>query len=341
MDLLEILQHTALISLFVAAMMIIVDWLNVLTRGTWQRALQGSPWLQYLAAVLLGAMPGCLGAFVVVSLFLHRSLSLGAVVACMIATSGDEAFVMFALFPEKALLLTLGMVAVGLVAGVSTDLVLSRRRDRRAPGHLLPLHEEGDDCTCFDLGRLPRELSRPTPWRLVLVLTCASFLGAVVSGVVGPPAWSWIRVTLAAVFAATLFIVVTVPDHFLRDHLWGHVVVRHVPRIFLWTFGALTVVALLDQFVIVRDAIHGQPALVMVLASFLGVIPESGPHLLFVTLHQHGTVPLSVLAASSIVQDGHGMLPLLAESWRDFLLVKGINLVAGLAVGVLLLLAGS
>ncbi len=42
----------------------------------------------------------------------------------------------------------------------------------------------------------------------------------------------------------------------------------------------------------------------------------------FVTLFAQGLIPFSVLLASSIAQDGHGMLPLLAESKRGFLAVK-------------------
>ena len=44
-------------------------------------------------------------------------------------------------------------------------------------------------------------------------------------------------------------------------------------------------------------------------------------------------IPCSTFLASSIVQDGHGMLPLLAESRRAFLKVKTINLVVGLLTG--------
>jgi hypothetical protein len=40
------------------------------------------------------------------------------------------------------------------------------------------------------------------------------------------------------------------------------------------------------------------------------------------------------------VQDGHGMLPLLAESGKDFLKVKAINMVVGLLVGYILLYFG-
>jgi hypothetical protein len=44
------------------------------------------------------------------------------------------------------------------------------------------------------------------------------------------------------------------------------------------------------------------------------------------------------LLANSIVQDGHGMLPLFAESKKDFVKVKLINMGVGLVVGLLLML---
>jgi hypothetical protein len=40
------------------------------------------------------------------------------------------------------------------------------------------------------------------------------------------------------------------------------------------------------------------------------------------------------------VQDGHGALPLLAESRKAFLFSKGIKIVLGMAVGVAGLLIG-
>jgi len=336
----QVLQKALLITAFVAAMMVLVDWLNVLTRGTWQRALCGSRWLQYVAAVALGATPGCLGAFVVVALYIHRTVSLGAVVGCMIATSGDEAFVMFALFPRTALLLTLGMMGVGLVAAVLTDAVVPAPGEGDGRCHSLPLHESEDVCRCLDGARLVPQLIHPSGIRIVLVAGTAAFLVAVVTGAVGPPGWGWVRWTLTLVSAMALFIVFTVPDHFLGEHLWQHVVVRHVPRLFAWTLGALVVIAVLNAHATAQEVIRSRPGAMVFLASLVGIIPESGPHLLFVTLYGNGTIPLSVLAASSIVQDGHGMLPLLAESWRDFVKVKAINLVAGLVVGFLMLALG-
>jgi hypothetical protein len=57
----------------------------------------------------------------------------------------------------------------------------------------------------------------------------------------------------------------------------------------------------------------------------------------FVLLYHKGLVPFSVLAASSIAQDGHAVLPLLAYAVRDVVYVKLYTASVGLVVGLVLL----
>ena len=79
---------------------------------------------------------------------------------------------------------------------------------------------------------------------------------------------------------------------------------------------------------------------VLAIGAFLGIIPESGPHLIFVMMYAQGLVPFSVLFTTSSVQDGHGMLPLLSYSLKDSVLIKLFNLLFGLGVGGLLFCLG-
>jgi len=334
----EIVRNTFQITAFVAVMMVAVEYLNILSRGLWGRVLASSHWVQYPIAILLGATPGCLGAFAIVALYSHRMVSLGAVVGCMIATSGDEAFVMLALFPGKALLLTLGLACVGLGAAVLTDL-FSKETASTAAFHDYPLHAE-DDCHCFPTELILGQLRRLSPARGLLGLGIGLFIVAVIAGAAGPPVWSWVRWTFLLTGGFGLFVILTVPDHFLDEHLWRHIVLQHVPRILLWTFGALVTMAVVEHFL--PEAGFGPRGRWAMLgaAGLFGLIPESGPHLLFVTMYDRGIAPLSILVTSSIVQDGHGMLPLLAHSRLDFLKVKAINLAAGLLAGALLLALG-
>ncbi|MBQ4475676.1 MAG: hypothetical protein II935_05735, partial [Bacteroidales bacterium] len=80
--------------------------------------------------------------------------------------------------------------------------------------------------------------------------------------------------------------------------------------------------------------------ILLLIAVAVGILPESGPHLIFVVLFVQGYIPFSILLANSIVQDGHGSLPLLAETKKGFLVTKAINMVVGLVVGLVGLLIG-
>ena len=100
----NVIRQAFMITGFVFVMMLVIEYINVQTKGLWHTRLLGIGWKQYIFAALLGVIPGCLGAFTAVSLFSHRLISFGAIVTAMIATSGDESFVMFAMFPQKALL---------------------------------------------------------------------------------------------------------------------------------------------------------------------------------------------------------------------------------------------
>ena len=115
-------------------------------------------------------------------------------------------------------------------------------------------------------------------------------------------------------------------------------------RLLLWTFAAFFVLHFFNQFFDVKDWIEGNIYLVILIAALVGIIPESGPHIIFVSMYVSGTLPdeglqaFAVLLTSSIVQDGHGAIPLLAESGKSFIFAKLINVAVGLIVGYTLVL---
>jgi len=327
----SVFGHTLSITGFVFVMMLVIEYVNVFSKGLWRDGLAGSRWRQYLVAALLGVTPGCLGAFMVVGMYSHRMLSLGAVVTAMIATSGDEAFVMLAMMPRQAVLLSFALLILGILAGALTD-VFARDRTDGCTGLQVHDHEQ---CQCFNHGQILHQLKEMSPVRGVLMTVLVVLIVAVGSGQIGPAEWNWIRLTILTLAVVSLLIVGTVPEHFLEHHLWHHVARQHLPRIFVWTFGTLLLMHVLTEYLQLEGLIRGSLWVVLVIACLVGLIPESGPHLVFLTLYVQGSVPLSILLASSVVQDGHGMLPLLAHSRRDFVQVKLINLVIGLGVGAL------
>ena len=317
---------------FVAAMMLLIECLNVYSRGRFSQRLRGGGLAPYLFAALLGAIPGCLGAFTAVSLYSHGVVSFGAVVAAMIASSGDEAFVMLALIPRTALVLAVFLVAIAIFAGAAADLVARRRMISWPRCEALVIHSE-DQAILVNPDGILSQWRDCSAARGTLSTALFLFGASVAAGLIGPAEWNWVRVSLVAVSAAAFIVVAIVPDHFLEDHLWKHVARKHAPRVFLWTLGALALSGPLARMLDVSGSANSSHWLLLVMACIVGLIPESGPHLIFVTLYAQGSIPFGVLLASSIVQDGHGMLPMLAHSRPAFAAVKAVNLLMGLAAG--------
>ena len=143
----------------------------------------------------------------------------------------------------------------------------------------------------------------------------------------------WMNVLFAGLSVIVLFVLLFASDHFVEEHMWDHIVKRHLPVIFAWTFGVLLVLGFGLQYVEIDRWISDNTALMILLATMIGIIPESGPHLIFVTLFAAGVVPFPVLLASSISQDGHASIPLLAESRKSFAWAKLINCIVALAAG--------
>ena len=135
----------------------------------------------------------------------------------------------------------------------------------------------------------------------------------------------------------TLVVVAFCSEHFLQEHLWEHVIKHHFLSVLLWTLGVLVALALLNHFFDLPALIEQHkwlPWVLLFVALGVGIIPESQPQFIWIYLFASGTIPFSILLASSIVQDGHGALPLLAYSRKSFLMMKAMNILFGLLVGV-------
>ena len=128
--------------------------------------------------------------------------------------------------------------------------------------------------------------------------------------------------------------------HFSKEHFWHHVVKQHLLRVFLWSFGVLLLLMIIGLFVDVEQMMQAKQwakYVLLLLAVVVGFIPESGPNLIFIAMFLNGTIPFGILLANSISQNGHAGLPLLAQSRKNFFIVKSITLALGLLVGAILI----
>jgi len=351
---LAILQQSLVITFFVLAMMLVIEYLNILSRGNWSKSLENSPSRQIIFGALLGVIPGCLGAYSAVSLYLHNIISTGALVATMIASSGDEAFFMFSVIPDKAILIQFILFVIAVIVGFLVNAFYKKRLFKYPEKHL-HIHKMETDCICFDFKEILSQLKKISVLRLSLLVGLLLVLGFFIFNLLeghhdheetahlilnqhDHPLW--ISITFIVVLTISFFIILTVNDHFLKEHVLDHIVKKHFLRIFLWTFGTLIMLSVLESYINLEEVIGNNLFIVLIVAILIGIIPESGPHMVFVLLFANGTIPISILIASSVVQDGHGSLPLLAESRKSFVFIKLINIAAGFIVGSAGLLLG-
>lgn len=383
-----ILQQTLIITTLVLGMMMVIEFINVRTGGLWSKKLQTKPWIQILFAIVMGFIPGCLGTYTVVSLYIHRVVNFPALMAALITTTGDEAFFMFSLFPEKALLINLILIGIAIVVATLLQVTMKNKfvglRDKEMS---FPIHEN-ESCSHTHHHKhhnIKSNIKNISFVRALLITLSVGVLVLVLSGVIdgshhlnllmggqteesvihsmeshqiedstclhidchnhnhnhnhnhshdhGGEA-DWIRFILIILFTVILIIVVVAEEHFLEEHLWEHVIKVHLPKIFLWTFGVILCLTIINNYINIHDIIDTKPFIVLLIAILIGIIPQSGPHLIFLILFANGDLPLGIFLANCIVQDGHGALPLLAESRKAFIISKGIKIIIALLIGV-------
>ena len=405
--LIDTLRNSVLITGIVIIMMMMIESFNLESHSRFFNRVKGSSFRQVLLAALLGSIPGCIGGFATVSLYSRRLLSFGALTAMMIASAGDEAFVMLAMMPDKALWIFALLFVIAVFSGIAIDWIMKSRNiaafhyEQSADCHPEPSvachHEQSIAChpersrrrsegsgsePCKEAtdSSLPLRMTAPqikmTPqqigpttggqedamaekdgqdtgrrsltWqRLVLTGAIALFAIALAAGWMehdhAVPETGQIHLNLLSewwmnlIFAILCIVMVVImcfrSDSFIKETLWHHVLQKHLPNIFAWTFGVLLAIGLLSEYIDLNTWVSDNPALMILLAVAIGIIPESGPHLIFVTLYASGLVPLPVLLASSISQDGHSSLPLLAEDKKSFAYAKLLNCLIALIVG--------
>ncbi|MBW1737444.1 MAG: hypothetical protein JRJ69_07795 [Deltaproteobacteria bacterium] len=107
--LLGVFKQALMITVFVFVMMLLVDFIDMASKGRMSGIIKGGQWRQYTLAS---------------SLYVHGMISFGAIVGGMIATSGDEAFVMLAQFPGTALALFVLLFVFGIVFAWISDRMI-------------------------------------------------------------------------------------------------------------------------------------------------------------------------------------------------------------------------
>ncbi|MFP4497406.1 MAG: putative manganese transporter [Vulcanimicrobiota bacterium] len=109
------------VTVFVGAVLLLFGFINFFQRGKLVESIEKNKKWQPVIGAFLGLTPGCGGAILIMPLYLKGNITFGTVVATLIATSGDSAFVLISKLPVHYLVLGFLTFIVGIITGYVVD----------------------------------------------------------------------------------------------------------------------------------------------------------------------------------------------------------------------------
>lgn len=109
------------VGVFVGAVLLLFGFINYKRQGKFVESLEKSKKWQPFFGSFLGLTPGCGGAIFVMPLYLKGTVSFGTIIATLIATMGDSAFVLISTHPKEYLLVSVISFIVAIFTGYIVD----------------------------------------------------------------------------------------------------------------------------------------------------------------------------------------------------------------------------
>jgi len=288
-------------------------------------------WMQMPIASGLGAMPGCGGAIIVITHYTKGHVSFGGVVAVLIATMGDAAFLLLSQKPLTALsIMMLGFV-VGTLSGWVVDLVHGKKFMRPEPLKVEELLQDTEN-SCEEQNKTPQYLFFTKLWKLWVLpsgaiglllafqyktdnlfgqlasLEPTHWIG-VVGGVISLTMWAWQGSPQTETNPTAT---ASLPKIINRR------VIEDTNFVTSWVvLGFLTYeMAVYFTGSSIENWLRVWTPFVPFIAILIGFIPGCGPQIVTTSLYLTGTIPLSAQLGNAISNDGDALFPALALAPR-------------------------
>ncbi len=153
------------VTVFVGVVLLFFGYIDYSQQGAFIRAIANAKKYQPLVGALLGIIPGCGGSILVMPLYIKGTVTFGAVVATLIATAGDSAFVTLTQAPKEFAVVTALCLVSGTVVGYIVDYYKMgdwvRKRSDLEPISNLHLGHEAAESTEAAAARIHHDRLEP------------------------------------------------------------------------------------------------------------------------------------------------------------------------------------
>ena len=318
------------VSVFVAATLLFFFGLEYFFKIDVGKVMEkGGVW-QVPTASCLGALPGCGGAVVVITAFARGNITLGAMVAALIGTMGDAAFLLLAKEPTTYFKIILISMFAAIICGwlvdrfhrgelYSTEVkflghtIIGKLRNRDKFYMILALPG-------LVLGSM--QLMQINIHDLGSLVFALGLGGAALS--VG--VWSISPVNAVTVHKDHPFTRATEETSFVTA--W--VIAAYLAYEYAYAFFGLDLAGLADAAWI----------FIPLLAILVGFVPGCGPQILVTTLYLNGIIPFAALIGNSISNDGDALFPAIALTPRMAVVATLYSAIPALIISYIFLFWG-
>ena len=318
------------VTVFVAATLLLffgVEYFYKIDIGTLMK--KGDIWQVPMASVL-GALPGCGGAVVVITAFARGNIRLGAMVAALIATMGDAAFLLLAKEPTTYLRLISISIFAAMISGWAVDRF---HRGKLYSSEIIHFEKAG-------IGQIRTRdklfifLAAPGLFLGILQLAqvdIANFGILVFSlGILG----AFISISVWAV--SPINAVSSSDDHpFTRSS-------EETSFVTVWVIAGFLAYEYAYSFLGLDLEVLAEAGWIFlpILAVFVGFIPGCGPQVLVTTLYLNGIIPFAALIGNAISNDGDALFPAIALTPRMAIIATLYSAIPAILISYFLLLLG-
>ena len=298
-----------------------------------------SPTLEITFAAILGALPGCGGAIIVVTQFTKKQASFASVVAVLTATMGDAAFLLLAKDPIAAL----SVISIGVVSGIISGLIV---HVFHADSFCHPQKAANYAHDCMKSNRAIHVGEKL--WKCFLAPCVA--ISLLIAFNVDFGVFDNAITYFGALFAAIAVIIwafssegktykqiaaedeeISPPSKFSRIIQDTHFVTAWVIASFMLYEIAVSLFGLDLRAWFSEYAIYAP-----LIAVAIGLLPGCGPQIVITTLYIQGIIPFSALVGNAISNDGDALFPALAMAPKAALIATLYSAIPALLVSYLL-----
>ncbi|MBH0020514.1 putative manganese transporter [Pseudoalteromonas sp. SWXJ133] len=299
-----------------------------------------SPVLEISFAAILGALPGCGGAIIVVTQFTKGQASFGAIVAVLTATMGDAAFLLLATRPTEGLLI----MGIGLVVGTFSGLLVNaiHKSDFLRP----TAQEQKHQIKILSTNII--KISKPV-WMIAIIPSLIiAFL--IAFNIDFSQFGKYTNTTISIFGAAMALFIVSIWALSSRGESYQEVtseddacnptskiikVLQDTHFVTAWVvasfmlFEILVNIAGLD----LKTWFVHYAYLAPLIAVLIGFLPGCGPQIIVTTLYIQGIIPFSALAGNAISNDGDALFPAIAMAPKAAVIATLYTSIPALIVG--------